>query len=160
MITIKGIRKFEQLRDYISELPRHIRGLATRDAAIYLIGNTRRGLQHYPNRVEHGADNPYQWQSEKQRRAYFASNGFGKGIPYNRSYDLRAGWTYIEKGVNTQIVNDVPYAGFVMGDEGQQVGHRADGWRKIADIIKTNINGMIAEVDKAIQRYINKTEPK
>jgi len=28
---------------------------------------------------------PVQWDSERQRRAYFATNGFGSGIPYQRS---------------------------------------------------------------------------
>jgi len=28
---------------------------------------------------------PVQWDSEKQRRAFFATNGFGKGIPYTRN---------------------------------------------------------------------------
>lgn len=36
---------------------------------------------------------PVQWDSEKQRRAYFASNGFGKGIPYNRTGAYSRSWT-------------------------------------------------------------------
>lgn len=160
MIEVKNIRGLKEIKDYISALPRNLRGRATRDAAIYLIGNYRRGLQYYPPRIQHNEANQYKWQSEKQRRAYFASNGFGKGIPYNRSYDLRAGWKWIDKGVKTEVVNTVPYSQYVMGDENQQRGHAADKWRKVADIIKTNINGMIAEVNKAVRRYINETQPK
>lgn len=34
---------------------------------------------------------PVQWDSERQRRAYFATNGFGAGIPYRRTHKMRLG---------------------------------------------------------------------
>lgn len=34
---------------------------------------------------------PIQWDSERQRRAFFATNGFGKGIPYRRTHAMRLG---------------------------------------------------------------------
>lgn len=35
---------------------------------------------------------PVQWDSARQRRAFFATNGFGKGIPYRRTNRYRFGW--------------------------------------------------------------------
>lgn len=35
---------------------------------------------------------PIHWDSEKQRKAYFATNGFGKGIPYRRSDGYINAW--------------------------------------------------------------------
>lgn len=32
---------------------------------------------------------PVNWDSEKQQAAFFASNGFGKGIPYSRKGDMQ-----------------------------------------------------------------------
>ncbi len=153
------VRNLDKVKQYISTLPRNIRGQATEAAAKYLIGNDRRGLKNYPNRVQHGADNPYQWQSERQRRAYFATNGFGAGIPYSRTDTLKNGWEVVNKGVSAKIVNDVPYASFVM-DEFQQVGHKADGWRLVAQIISSNIAGMYQQIDRVLQEWINRNEPK
>jgi hypothetical protein len=34
---------------------------------------------------------PIQWDSERQRRAFFATNGFGQGIPYQRTGRMIAG---------------------------------------------------------------------
>lgn len=35
---------------------------------------------------------PVHWDSEKQRRAYFATDGFGEGIPYRRTYKRPNAW--------------------------------------------------------------------
>lgn len=35
---------------------------------------------------------PVQWDSQKQRRAFFATNGFGKGIPYQRTFGSASTW--------------------------------------------------------------------
>jgi len=35
---------------------------------------------------------PIAWTSERQRRAYFASNGFGHGIPYRRTGGATKAW--------------------------------------------------------------------
>ena len=152
-------RNLDKIKEYISTLPRQLRGKATEAAGEYLIGNERRGLKHYPARVKHGRDNPYQWQTERQRRAYFASNGFGKGIPYQRTGDLANGWEQINSGVESRVVNEVPYAPFVI-DEFQQVGHKEDGWRLVSQIISTNIAGMFQQIDRVLQDWINRNEPK
>lgn len=34
---------------------------------------------------------PIQWDSERQKRAFFATNGFGAGIPYGRTHAMRTG---------------------------------------------------------------------
>lgn len=41
------------------------------------------GKPHYPIR----------WTSERQRRAFFATDGFGRGIPTRRTHTLSQGWT-------------------------------------------------------------------
>jgi hypothetical protein len=35
---------------------------------------------------------PVNWDSAKQRRAWFATNGFGKGIPYQRTFGSASTW--------------------------------------------------------------------
>lgn len=63
---------------------------------------------------------PIRWQSERQRRAFFASNGFGKNIPYRRTGKLNASYKI---GVTTSatelpsvyLTNPVSYRKFVVG---------------------------------------------
>ena len=154
MIKIE-VRKLDELKQKLDEIPRGARGEATEAAAMALIGNERQGLQYYPPRVLHGEGNPYQWQSERQRRAFFATNGFGRGIPSERTYALRFGWKAQDWGDRTKIkvINDAPEARFVMGDD-QQRGHTADGWRHYQQVIADNINLMFLRADQAVARWL------
>ncbi len=99
----------------------------------------------YPPRVQHGAENPYQWDSDKQRRAYFATNGFGGGIPYQRTQTLANGWKTEGSGINQIVVNEVPYAAYVK-DFQQSRGHMYDGW----DIIQTDL---LDRIDRIVEKF-------
>jgi hypothetical protein len=91
-------------------------------------------LKTYPGRVKY----PIRWKSERQRRAFFASNGFGSGIPYRRTGALKRGWQYkltkITQGGAVLIENDTSYAQFVQGDDAQPF-HLATGWTQAAPVI-------------------------
>ena len=80
---------------------------------------------------------PFRWKSERQRRAYFATDGFGWGIPYVRTNALKDGWTtHIrdqKDGAVFEVVNNADYSVFVMGDW-QQPGHIQTGWNSAAEI--------------------------
>lgn len=100
-------------------------------------------LGRYPGPVVY----PIQWKSEKQRRAFFATKGFGKGIPYHRTYGWAKTWhvsvEYLPDGIS-QIVatNDNPIRQFVTGEH-QQPFHTNTGWQKDQDTFE--IWGMILE---------------
>lgn len=82
---------------------------------------------------------PIQWTSEKQRRAYFATDGFGKGIPYKRKRGKRSlmgGWK-VRKYVSRQgnlltAYNDADVYKYVAEDAANvnawQRFHRNTGW--------------------------------
>lgn len=80
---------------------------------------------------------PLVWASAKQRRAYFATNGFGKGIPYRRTGNLSRGWavavTLDADGGVIQLTNDQPYARYVQGPDAQLM-HIDTGWVQPNDI--------------------------
>jgi hypothetical protein len=40
---------------------------------------------------------PIAWQTEKQRKAYFATDGFGKGIPTKRTGEHTRAWVFVWK---------------------------------------------------------------
>ncbi len=75
---------------------------------------------------------PLRWTSERQRRAFFASEGFGRGIPTRRSGTLTRGWRAFLTYAPGQLAeagfeNDVPYRQWVTGDD-QQLMHSITGW--------------------------------
>jgi len=67
---------------------------------------------------------PIPWQSEKQRKAYFATKGFGRGIPSKRTGKVRA-WKarFVKRGGSYVIeaVNPVSYARYVYGPQQQRM---------------------------------------
>lgn len=62
---------------------------------------------------------PIQWQSDKQRRAFFATDGFGGGIPHVRTGAYQQGWsvTYTVGGLQITVIvqNASPGAKYVGG---------------------------------------------
>lgn len=59
---------------------------------------------------------PIHWDSERQKRAYFATNGFGAGIPYQRKGTTEAGWVLESLDDGYRLANETTAAFFVYGD--------------------------------------------
>lgn len=88
---------------------------------------------------------PIQWQSERQRRAFFATNGFGGGIPYRRTGRVSKAWKFRivtdEGGIAFTVENTAPYAPYVLGHlrpggrDPQQRMHKATGWKNMSPTI-------------------------
>lgn len=94
-------------------------------------------LKADPGPVVYAANGRLRWKSERQRRAFFASDGFGGGIPHRRTGGLQAAWEVEITGrdFNTDIYvnNDVPGAIYVQGDY-QQPFHIDTGFPAAAPI--------------------------
>lgn len=76
---------------------------------------------------------PIEWKTEKQRKAFFATDGFGRGIPTRRTGKVSSGWKVEFRDNVIKLYNRVPYARFVYGGfdirtENQQPFHRNTGW--------------------------------
>jgi hypothetical protein len=147
------VRGLEEVERFLKELPRGTMKVAIAAMSEYILGDDTHGLRHYPPRRSHGAGNPYRWQSEKQRRAFFATKGFGKGIPSRRSYELSRGWQQSVDPYRKTLFNRVPYAKYVMGNQ-QQKGHTTDGWRKIGKVITDNVKGGMLRARQAVAKWI------
>lgn len=52
---------------------------------------TLQKLQQEPGKPKY----PIQWTSERQRRAFFATKGFGRGIPTRRTHRLSQSWDVV-----------------------------------------------------------------
>lgn len=90
--------------------------------------------------VEPGAvQYPIEWASDRQRAAYFATDGFGHGIPYQRTGNLAKAWeVFTSETPNGALIvlrNPVPAAPFVYGRfnqfSPQQRFHVNTGWLSV-----------------------------
>lgn len=82
---------------------------------------------------------PIRWTSKKQRRAFFATNGFGRGIPTQRKGTIAEDWEVIfvpsQDGGLLVLTNPHPEAKFVQGPQPFGQGfHRDTGWVQVDDI--------------------------
>lgn len=72
---------------------------------------------------------PVDWQSERQRRAYWASDGFGGGIPTRRTGKHQAAWKFIYHSDGNgsghwELSNDIPESRFIYGANRPQGKYR------------------------------------
>lgn len=71
------------------EIPAFVNGLFTdtRDVLFETASRIKERLTPEGKPVRY----PIDWDSERQKRAFFATNGFGAGIPYRRTHAMRLG---------------------------------------------------------------------
>lgn len=127
----------DDILDAFSEAARQsprLTAIAYRRAIRPLASRMLEDLRRQPQ----AARKPFIWKSERQRRAFFATDGFGGGIPTQRTGDLSAGWDIefvnSDDGGILQATNDVAHTQFVQGDFAQP-GHLATGWPQAAEVI-------------------------
>lgn len=111
---------------------------------------------------------PIQWTSERQRKAYFATNGFGRGIPTGRSGRMAKRWqvkSAIQSGRFTiTVINDSPGAQFVYGTlnmrsfaeamRPKQQFHINTGWLNAQPIVKQFTETARKETERGLNKEI------
>lgn len=108
--------------------------------------NTIAALTQDPGPVQY----PIEWSSERQRRAFFATDGFGSGIPYQRTGRIND-WAYRTSGeggsVSIVIGNGAPYLKYVRGTMARrgfasaiQQMHRNTGWTAARPVVAERID--------------------
>jgi hypothetical protein len=106
---------------------------AFRRQLVKIGGKVVKKLQTTPPPVKR----PIRWKSERQRRAFFATDGFGGGIPSRRSGELQQGWKYtvdkLDRGGVLTVSNKVSYGRYVQGDDAQPF-HLDTGWTQAAPV--------------------------
>ncbi len=75
----------------------------------------------------------------RQKAAFFATNGFGAGIPYRRTHRLIRGWHVVGDYKNgfggIKVTHDSPTSRFVFG-RWQQQYHAITGWPQVASVLQ------------------------
>lgn len=122
----------DQLADAMERTPGLLKTALKRQAGRFKSRVLSR-LQIEPGAVKR----PIEWETQKQMRAFFATDGFGRGIGTPRSGALTQGWRVdIDFGRDMEIstYNTRDYAQYVVGDK-QQKFHRNTGWMKARPIM-------------------------
>lgn len=135
MIRIEVSNNMPALKRRLRRLARNIQALDGRtgrqiyDRRRYLAQRALRRLTQQPGPPRY----PIRWKSRRQRRAFFATKGFGRGIPTRRTGGLVAGWQvrYSKQGQlhTLTLANPVPSMQFVQG-QAQQPFHKDTGWAR------------------------------
>ena len=161
MISV-SIRGINELKAFFKQVPVYARKAAVRAATKYLIGDTNHGLKHYVayRYVSRKSAYGQTFQSDKQRAYVMAKIRSGEirpGQP-NRTGSLADGWQSATQGggYGAKVYNAVPYAKYVMGDGTQARQPNKVGWRMVAEIIKTNIAGMMQAANRAVENELKK----
>lgn len=99
----------------------------------------------------------------KQKAAFFATDGFGKGIPYRRTGKVVKAWHLVysagQSGGRLTLVNRVPYArfvygGFQPGNSYQQRFHKNTGWSSAIAQRDRLFVSLRAEIERAFNESL------
>ena len=133
-------------------------GLQNLDAEIpkvsrLAIYRTSQRIQQRMKKAGAKPSHPIPWVSDKQRKAFYASEGFGGGIPHRRSGRYTEAWKIIQKG-NTgyTVLNDSPGAKFIGGNAYglEQSPIHAGRWPLFRDEAEAEINNLPQEIANEI----------
>jgi len=93
---------------------------------------------------------PINWASDRQRRAFFATNGFGRGIPTARTNQYSASWKVTRNKEGYSITNDTGYAKFIGGNAYglQQSPIHKRRWQLFRDVFEEEIDELPEEMMK------------
>lgn len=95
---------------------------------------------------------PIKWDSAKQRKAFFATDGFGRGIPTKRTGEYAAGWKIEPITNGYALTNETEYSKFVGGDAFGVVhsGIHKDRWQVYRDVVDEEVQTLPDEIEREI----------
>jgi hypothetical protein len=99
---------------------------------------------------------PVNWDTVKQRKAFFATDGFGRGIPTGRSGDYQKGWKIIERlPRGYEMTNTAEGARHIGGDfEGQgQSRIHMERWPLVFEILNEEIGKLPDDISAELRIY-------
>lgn len=140
--------KMTRLGTKLAKYPAFAIQAGLRAASDYLNEDTFRESMYPPE-----SDAPFQWSSEKQRRAYFATDGFGSGIPYKRTHELMlsGAFTVQEGSLWVQYENTAPYSPYVIHPTSQIIGLKKRGWKPVNTFVVAKSRDIAKIFEKAVK---------
>lgn len=75
-------------------------------------------------------------------------------VPYHRTQTLNHAWQTLGSGVRQIVVNETPYAGYVMGNGRQANQQRLGGWQTDTQIIQRSIGRVASVFAQGYRRFL------
>jgi len=152
------IKVVSNIRSAVHKL--HFFAVDSSAAAMKVLEDTARDIQERMNVPGDPITYPVNWDSAKQRRAFFATNGFGGGIPHERSNIPH--WTVTKAFENEVDLFGRHAAGPVFGlmPSGawwQSRIHRGR-WVVLKDVLYEELGKMPARIIQALTTLFNSQE--
>jgi hypothetical protein len=152
------IRLDKRLEAYIQKLPRGVARTGLTALAEWLIGNGQRGLKRYPPYKYVPIKKAGGFKTDKSRRYVMAMIRKGvidPGVPH-RTGNTQRGYVMVasNRGYAVKIVNRTRGAVYTRHDTLQARLNKLAGWRKMKDVIKTNIEGAIRHAQSKVNEML------
>jgi hypothetical protein len=150
------VRGIEKIESFLQSLPRGVVKVGLEAIGEWFVGSDNRGLRHYPGyKYVSRARAGYRPMSAKMRR-WFWANGGPDMIGNNRTGATKAGWRAVpgNNGYRMSLQNSAPGAYYTMSDKGQAAQPAAVGWRKVSEVVSTNIAGAMRHAVAAINALL------
>jgi hypothetical protein len=143
-ITVKGELVRKGLQDLGAEIPK-----VGRQQIRTVLNRIQRRMSKEGKRPEY----PIQWDSDKQRKAFFASDGFGRGIPTKRTGEYISGWTIAPITNGYQLQNSATHAQYLGGDAYGVVhsGIHKGRYENLRDVVEDETGKLPDEIENEIQ---------
>lgn len=132
-------------------------GLENLTAEIPQVGRLQiyRTLQRIQKRMRkpgRKSTSPVQWDTPKQKRAYFASDGFGRGIPTKRRNEYVKAWEIVAIAQGYAIRNPLPQAKYIGGGPfaGSQSRIHQDRWELFREVVTEETDKLPGEIQEQI----------
>jgi len=148
----------EKVQEFMKSVPKGVKAAAMRAIAEFIIGNKQHGLRHYPSYKYITRKQAGYTTSDRQRRFLFASGiwqtdsqGNVMVKKYNRTGAFGRSWRMEQKGSQwdrTNIMGNIPFEGWPANM------NRMGGWRKVMDVVKSNLQGAVKRGQEAVNRWI------
>jgi len=101
---------------------------------------------------------PIDWASARQRAAFYASDGFGRGIPTRRTDEAVNAWNAIKVIDGAEVMKPLSHAGHIFGDafgRYQSPIHK-NRWNPFADVIRAVLNLLPQKVVDSVRLAVGK----
>jgi hypothetical protein len=147
MNTFISISGMDTVINRLKKLPKEAQNEGVEEANKYMVNI----MQKYPPK----SSEPFQWSSDKQRKAVMAKLREQGQTHYSRTQELRRGWKTKGKGVNQIVENLIPYTQFVQ-DRNQIQGHRARGWMTVNTMLNDKGKEILKKFDAGVKKAIKK----
>jgi len=134
-------KRFENLRRQIPLVSRK----RMYDAAV--------AIRHEMKQPGAKPDYPIPWDSPKQQKAFFASDGFGRGIPTKRSDEYIKGWQVIRAENGYDVGNPLAHAKHI-GGTARSTSRQSRIHRGRWNLFKVVKDRVLAKLPKAVKEAL------